>query len=122
MDGHHLECSSDIDFCEPRILNQGYSLVDVVIMQGKFFERDEAVYAWDQRIVRGWEIDYQSFFSKNDSKGGVLNRPIMKPDSISFLISLSIVSGSARADWRLLQMMLCEAFHTRFETVLETSQ
>ncbi len=45
------------------------------------------------------------------SNGGVLKGPIMKPDSTSFLIRLSTVSGSASADWRLLLMMLCESGH-----------
>ncbi len=37
-------------------------------------------------------------------KGGTEKGPIMKFASISFLIRISTVSGSVRADWRLGQM------------------
>lgn len=40
------------------------------------------------------------------SKGGMLKRPIINPDSISFLLSVSTVSGSVRADRRLSHMIL----------------
>ena len=44
---------------------------------------------------------------RKHSKGGMSKGPIIKPDSISFLIRMSTVSGSAKADWRLLHMILC---------------
>ncbi len=37
-------------------------------------------------------------------KGGSSKGPIMKPDLTSFAMRSFTVSGSARADWRLLQM------------------
>ncbi len=41
-------------------------------------------------------------------KGGTGKGPIMKFASISFLIRVSTVSGSVRADWRLGHMRLSE--------------
>jgi len=46
------------------------------------------------------------------SNGSVSNGPIIKPDSISFLISSSTTSGSARADWRLSQMIFWVGWHS----------
>ncbi len=46
-------------------------------------------------------------------KGGTGKGPIMKFASISFLLRISTVSGSVRADWRLGQMRLSEG---RFPT------
>ncbi len=41
---------------------------------------------------------------RNISKGGSLKGPIMKPDLTYFPMRSFTTSGSARADWRLLQM------------------
>ena len=41
---------------------------------------------------------------RNVGKGGEVNGPIMNPCRTSLSIKVSTVSGSVRADWRLLQM------------------
>ncbi len=50
------------------------------------------------------------FFRKN-SKRGASKGPIIKPDSISFLIRLVTTSGYASVDWRLSQTMFLERGH-----------
>ncbi len=57
-------------------------------------------------------------------KGGSSKGPIMKPDLTSFAMRSFTVSGSARADWRLLQMWFWgeRAFDTGVEALNEAEQ
>ncbi len=50
--------------------------------------------------------------TRNTSKGGLSKGPIMKPDLTSFAIRLFTTSGSACADWRLLQIHFWESVHS----------
>ena len=50
---------------------------------------------------------------RNLVNGGEGNGPIMKPCWTSLVIRVSIVSGSVRADWRLLQTWLVSGSVTR---------
>lgn len=85
-----------------------YWLLD--LFEREFVERDQAVNAWKQGIVWGWQFNYEAFFNWKFSRSNsdradtkyiekVLSKgSIMKPVLISFLIRLSTTSGSASED------------------------
>ncbi len=122
VNGHYFKGRGDVDFGQPsaatRDFDQRNGLVNVVVMERKFFERNEAVDARERGIVWWWQINYEAFFTwkfsssyadganSENIKGRNGKGPIMKFASISFLIRISTVSGSVRADWRLGQMRL----------------
>lgn len=57
---HHFKCGSDVHLSQPCTatcgFDEGYGLVDVMIVHVKFLERDETVNAWEWGIVGGREI------------------------------------------------------------------
>ncbi len=67
MNGHHFKGRGDVDFGHPsaatRIFDLGNGLVNVMVMERKFFERNEAVNARERGIMRGRAIDYEAFFT-----------------------------------------------------------
>ncbi len=55
-------------------------------------------------LHENFPVAIQNRLMRKISKGSSLKGPIMKPDLTSFPMRLFMTSGSAWADWRLLQM------------------
>ncbi len=55
VNGHYFKGGSDVDFGQPSAATRGFDqsdgLVNVVVVERKLFERNEAVDAWERGIV-----------------------------------------------------------------------
>ncbi len=112
MDRHHFERGSDVYFCE----------LYVVVSKGKFVKGNQAVNTGDSGILgrRRWlaifylkfPCGYANGADAKDFEGGFIERSNHEAWFDFFPNEIFTTSGSAWADWRLLQLWFWESVHS----------